>query len=106
MTNHQTDTKRFTLAEALQTCQSYVGGTTMVTLYITGKSTVALTISMLKHEMGISSNVKDRKVGKAVASALQSAIIGLQQVGPIAPPNGLAVFSGNTTIDPQLLSCL
>ncbi|MHA2274576.1 MAG: peptide chain release factor aRF-1, partial [Candidatus Kariarchaeaceae archaeon] len=68
--------------------------TNLVTLYIPPGTQLSDITAMLKDELGTTTNIKDRKTGKAVADALRSILSRMQYLKN--GENGLAIFAGVT----------
>ncbi len=78
----------------LERKKSFNLSTNLVTLYIPPGTQLSDTTALLKDELGTTTNIKDRKTGKAVADALRSILSRMQYLKN--GENGLAIFAGIT----------
>ncbi|OLS25717.1 MAG: Peptide chain release factor subunit 1 [Candidatus Heimdallarchaeota archaeon LC_2] len=78
----------------LERKKSFNLSTNLVTLYIPPGTQLSDTTALLRDELGTTTNIKDRKTGKAVADALRSILSRMQYLKN--GENGLAIFSGIT----------
>lgn len=70
-------------------------GTTLISLYIPPDRAVSDVTARLRSERGAAANIKSKATRKAVVTALDSLLARLKATG--LPPNGLALFAGETT---------
>jgi len=70
--------------------------TELVSVYVPSDYDIQKIINHLMDEQGTASNIKDKTTRKNVQDSLERMIRHLRLI-PKTPPNGLAVFSGNTT---------
>jgi len=79
----------------LSKARSQTGGTSLITMLIAGGGSMSLVTKKLTAELSTSTNIKDKTVGKSVATALKSCI-GLIKSSKWhnAPENGLVLCSG------------
>lgn len=78
----------------LERKKSFNLSTNLVTLYIPPGTQLSDTTALLKDELGTTTNIKDKKTGKAVADALKSILSRMQYLKN--GENGLAIFAGVT----------
>src|SRR2546428_1530087 len=70
--------------------------TELVSVYIPAEFNLQEIVNMLRQEISLTQNVKDKTVRRNVTSALEKII---HELGLIkrTPPNGLAIFCGNVS---------
>lgn len=78
----------------LERKKSFNLSTNLVTLYIPPGTQLSDITALLKDELGTTTNIKDRKTGKAVADAIRSILSRMQYLKN--GENGLAIFAGVT----------
>jgi peptide subunit release factor 1 (eRF1) len=79
----------------LSKAKSQTGGTSLITMLISGGYSMSLITKKLVAELSTSTNIKDKTVGKSVASALKSSIALIKTSKlQTAPENGLVLCSG------------
>ena len=83
--------------QELSLLKSATGGTSLVTLYISGSSNMTFVNGMICRELSTASNIKDKNVRKGVITALKSCASYLKSYkSVVAPKNGLIMLSGET----------
>ena len=80
----------------LRNKRSEDGSTCLVTLYIPEGRQISDFMTQLNDELGTATNIKSRITKKNVQSALTITMGKLRLIGPKAPQNGLALFTGVT----------
>ncbi|RLF66228.1 MAG: peptide chain release factor 1 [Thermoplasmata archaeon] len=95
------DYRRYELKRLLEELGKYQGyGTNLISLYIPGNADIGDVLNQLRQEYSVAQNIKSKQVRKGVMSAIES-IIGRLKYYKRAPPNGLAVFSGEVIVGPN-----
>jgi peptide subunit release factor 1 (eRF1) len=81
--------------QELSLLKSATGGTSLVTIYISGSSNMTFVTGMICRELSTASNIKDKNVRKGVTTALKSCASYLKSYKYcVAPQNGLIMLSG------------
>ena len=79
----------------LSKSRSQTGGTSLITMLISGGYSMSIVTKKLIAELSTSTNIKDKNVGKSVASALKSCITCIKSSKwHNAPENGLVLCAG------------
>lgn len=93
-----TDKQKYVFKRTLEELESFRGnGTTLVTLYVPPTRQLSDVAGMVRDEIGQASNIKSKSTQDAVTGALTSILARLKNY-KATPPNGLAIFAGETNI--------
>ena len=80
----------------LSQLKSASGGTSLITYYLLGNTSIWLAVEKLNNELGTAKNIKSRVVRNDVIQALKSGLYQLKNYcSQRTPENGLVLCSGN-----------
>ena len=83
--------------QELSLLKSATGGTSLVTIYISGSSNMTFVNGLISRELSTASNIQSKNVRKGVEMALKSCASYLKSYkSVVAPKNGLIILSGET----------
>lgn len=84
------------ILETLSKLKSQSGGTSLITYYIQGSTSIWLVVEKLQNELSTCSNIKSKNVRKEVESALRSALYQMNNLKSAKiPDNGLVLCAEN-----------
>jgi len=93
------ESDKFELETLLEDLEGIRGShTELVTVYVPSGFTLTQVTKQLEDEKGTATNIKSNSTRKNVITALERVIRKLKDIGK-TPPNGLAVFSGNVSVN-------
>lgn len=76
--------------------RSFSNSTSLITMYIPTNSKVCDITKMVNSEISKAPNIKSKQTRQGVQEALQAILTNVKSVSRF-PPNGVALFAGNTT---------
>lgn len=93
------ETDKFELETLIEDLEGIRGRhTELITVYVPAGFTLTQVTKQLEDEKGTATNIKSNATRKNVINALERTIRKLKDIGR-TPPNGLAVFSGNVSVN-------
>lgn len=84
----------------LRDAKSISSGTSLITLYVPGNTSMSIVSNQLSSELSTSQNIKSKSVRSGVQSAIKSCQQQIKLLGTTAPENGLVLCAG------EIQSCI
>ena len=89
----------YTIFKTLSQLTAQSGGTSLITYYLQGASSVWLAVEKLTSELSMAGNIKSKQVRKDVEHAIRQSLYQLKNCAfQKIPENGLVLCSGRKTI--------